>query len=78
MIPHSWLTDASYVVLPLAWCGDCQAHRPALGALRQGWRCLVCRTLRASLGRVDDVYPAPAPALELIRTRTADLREETP
>jgi hypothetical protein len=76
MIAHSRLTDASYVVLPLAWCEDCQAHRPALGAMRQGWRCLVCRTVRASLDRVDDVYPAPAPALELIRSKTH--REDTP
>jgi hypothetical protein len=68
MIAHSILNaDDSYVVLPVAWCGDCEAHRPAAGAVRQGWRCLVCRTLRDELGcAVADVHPAPA--LELIKT----------
>lgn len=74
MIAHSMLNDDSYVVLPLAWCGDCEANRPAAGAVRQGWRCLACRTIRDELGRVvADVNPAPA--LELIKT--AALREDT-
>lgn len=68
--------DDSYVVLPLAWCGDCDAYRPALGEVRQGWRCMACRTIRDELGRVvADVHPAPVPILELVHSRTRGDRD---